>query len=833
MSMRKQRRGVWKIVAANMLAVILLVSMFSPMCFAETGDIEAKAAAIQQNIANELDSLDVEKNEDDPVVHESKVETAANGLSEEKVDQAKSDLFDVFTDRDLEDLRDWAEANGDCTGVLEAVEKTDEADDAYMESDDTYVESEEPEKPEEPEEPVVPEAKTGDLMISPSLSNTTSAALRNNVQITVSFSSADKAETHSAEVFSQDGIKLKDMIITSGKPFNAGVSHVVVIHNIVGGTRYAVEREQLGGFTRIDKYNTSGWIVADDVTEVIFEEEYYAIGAAEFRIKLENKGNPLPRYQYEYMLCDAFSGELQKTAFNMEDGDIYFGSIVYQNLGEPTSPVLTIEPFGWSEDIDYSEPRDGFAVELIPTDDGCGHLTFEEKFYRLPEAIDTANIEFCSECMGAGFIGNDVCLNCKGRGISKFEFTVDPVEDPYFGEREKDPFELTITAKVENVDKPEDVSWTPVVCLYSVIDGEIYYRDGAQPDENGNVTIGPLYFREDEIGNTEYLVITQSPEYIEGLLLDDAAFGLAVTVSEGDENNVVCDCKYIDASDLFLKCQNCDGNGWTEQDGQQVQLKYLTGSYTGFGFSAPLRLNIKSAEEAIAIVSDGYMEIEYVPIVQDKNGDFVLDPNYCFMWTNYSNLCEKGYEPVFLHVFTVNNDELITMVEMPSEEELKDTDKFTEISDGVFVSNTPETMEYYKQCEQCEGSGIIINNNWKPLKEGTEPVFTNYFFTASMTDDADNIETDALPPVEIDGTDNCAEVPEIEMIVVVPEGVEEVVESEIEAAQELTEEEIALIESALSELEPEELVAAAIAAADASDVTAVAKQIVLSELLSD
>lgn len=833
--MRKQRRGVWKIVAANVLAVILLVSMFSPMCFADTGNKETKAAALQQNIANELQSLDVEKNEDDPVAHESKAETAANGLSEEKVDQAKSDLFDGFADRALEDLRDWAETNSDCAGVLETVEKTDKADDAYMESDDAYVESEDFLSVEQEEKTELPAIKSGDLEIVPSLNNVTKAALKNDVEMTVKFSADDEILSYSADVFSQNGNKLKSMLITNGKPFKIGVGDTIVIHGVEEGVHYTIDRELLEGFTRTSETEVSGNIVADETVKETFAETYAATGAAEFRIRYENKDQPLPRYQYEYMLCDAFTGVLQKTAFNMEDGDIYFGSILYQNLGEPTNPVLTIEPFGLSEDIDFNEPRHGFAVELIPTDDGRGHLSFEQKFYDLDEAMKTAEVKICDQCNGSGMLGEDICINCKGRGISQLNFTVEPLEEAYFGEKAKTPFELTLTAKVENVDKPEDVSWSPVLCLYYLSEDGLYYRDGGRPDENGIVSFGPLVFYEEDIGHTYYMAVAQMHEDGEGLLMDDTAFGYEITVTEGDNNNVVCDYKYIDASELFLKCEACDGQGWMQKDGQQIQIEYLTdfASYAGFEFAAPFKLNVESAEDAIAIVGDEYQEIEYIPIVKDANGDLILDPKYHFMWTNYFTPYSGNFEPVYLYIYTANNDQYVLKIEMPSEADLKNTDLFAEAEDGVFVPNKPYIMQAYQMCEKCEGEGTIVNENWEPNTDGVEPVFKNYFFTASMTDDADNIETDALPPVEIDGTENCAEVPEIEMIVVAPEGVEEVVESEAEAAQELTEEEIALIKSALSELEPEELVAAAVAAADASDVTAVAKQIVLSEFLPD
>ena len=97
--MRKQRRGIGKIVAANVLAIILLVSMFSPMCFAETGNTEVMGEAIQKNIEHELEAVEATA---DAVKTDSDIDTDA-------ISKVEKSSLDIFLSRDIDSAKEWVE----------------------------------------------------------------------------------------------------------------------------------------------------------------------------------------------------------------------------------------------------------------------------------------------------------------------------------------------------------------------------------------------------------------------------------------------------------------------------------------------------------------------------------------------------------------------------------------------------------------------------------------------------------------------------------------------------------------------------------------------------
>lgn len=725
MKNRKQKHYMPRMIGAMILAIVMVVACCVPASFAE-----------------QLPSDQIDPDGFNPKAAQSLIEDESiNHLLDIMAGMPCNE--EVAAEPDSAMLEYWETRGGVNTNALDCVSAVDaQMDDMTM-------------------------SEYGDLLVSFDIINGTSASAAQQAIVKLTFTGDGAEEAYVGELTDADGNVVKTVKILNGEEIRFGQDQQLRVCNIKAGTDYDVNKIITSGFERLDEYGTKGKIVAGETIEAVFDEMYCTRGMVEIHATVKNKGQSLPRYQYEYQIGNLYTGELLKTAMSMEDGDINFGKIFFENLGEPSQTLLYVEPYyQLSGDIDDVNADTAFIVEVLPEDNGLGTMTFNLNYFN-DSALETADVILCKFCGGTGFIGQDMqCANCKGRGVDYVLFREKPVEEMCFGADAPTPCDVVLTAQVENVGLPEGSTADMCYQLYELKDNTFVERDEVLADANGNIVFNPLTFDVDDIGQT-YCFIALQVAYVdsEKIIPDDSIFGYSVVVSENEQNEVVCDVQFVDVRNFFEDCPVCGGSGFTELPDNEVYLRYMTNfaDYAGFGFAQPYMLDVQTADRATGVlVADQFSEL--IRAIETPNQTVALDPNYEY----FCNFQDGVYHDVGLlgeiYVYTSNNDEAHISVVMPTEEELNNEELFTRMSNGDFVEKNATVVKMHKLCDTCHGSGIVQSENWAPTKTDIQPVFVNYFMDASMSvaidadADTDTVETDT-EPVMIDGTENCAEAP--------------------------------------------------------------------------
>ncbi|MGI6217063.1 MAG: BspA family leucine-rich repeat surface protein, partial [Coriobacteriales bacterium] len=215
----------------------------------------------------------------------------------------------------------------------------------------------------------------GDLNISKTVENTTSACDGQEFSFTINLANADGSDfldQVSYKITDADGNEVSTGTFSNGQTIKIQADQTATLIDLPKGTTYKVVEEDTPGYNA-DTDSASGKIYSNRDNTATFNNVYKTKGAVSFSASKKLSGAPTKANMFRFELRDS-SGNMVAAATNDADGAVRFGAIKFDGDDNGKTYTYTIsETNGGMKGMEYDSTV--YTATVTPVDNGDGTMT--------------------------------------------------------------------------------------------------------------------------------------------------------------------------------------------------------------------------------------------------------------------------------------------------------------------------------------------------------------------------------------------------------------------------------------------------------------------------
>ena len=345
--------------------------------------------------------------------------------------------------------------------------------------------------------------------------------------------------------------------IASGSIIQIKVGEILTIENVPSDVEYTVEEVDLpNGFINTHYQNNTGKLIAGEIKDVLFTNEYQTYGDYVLEGNKILTGRDLRPFEFIFDLFNS-DNQIIASVSNNSEGLIRFGSLKYSNQDVGNIYTYTIKERNLNKPgLTYDDHVETFTVEIV--DNGDGTITPIVTF-------DEDEIIFNNEYHASGNVQLKAWKTLKGG----FDLT---------------PGQFNFQVLDESTDE--------VVAT-------------GTNDENGLIDFSLLEFNETHVGNTYIIIANEEIGTDDDIIYDNSTVRYTITVYDNGDGTLSFDAF---AEDLYTEDINNDPSL------PMFVNKYKNGSLTISKFirgewrNQPFRFKVK-LRGPLDLIPDGEFEL--------------------------------------------------------------------------------------------------------------------------------------------------------------------------------------------------------------------------------
>ena len=611
----------------------------------------------------------------------------------------------------------------------------------------------------------------GTLIVSKSLLDATAAASAQSFPITFRFTKQQEGEDYDVlEQYQYDLINAStEEVVSNGTVGSNGTVAIqggqkIVVKDIPKDVNYTVKEGSVAGFTLFDiSGGLTGTIQSNKTSTVGLVNKYMAAGGFNAIAQKKLNNRVLKNYQFKFEMIDESTGEIVRTTFSGKPTSTEFdtdGETVLYSVADVTFGALHFTNFDDGKTYSYlireaNTNRQGYVYDesvyrmtLSIADNGDGTLTitptYDQQVLTNAEAIEA-------------------------------DPTVDPVyeyeslEKPLFENSYSSTGSVALrawkTLKARPLQENE--------FSFTLLDNEGNAIETVGNTADGTVAFTPLNFTQADAGKTFYYFVCENKGSDAAVNYDDSKFGYSVQVIDNGDGSLQFVSSSVDASNRFIECNECHGTGEqavASSEDASSEYSVLIGAATSNTDSAVKYVikNLVCGENGIAKITSPVNDT--IVLVSPTDTIEIVSYNSCATWYmtagGYGYDISCGGDPNDSNSFTDGVwileyadgtiDTLRTVFPFDANYLYDDNSHPNEIKyggdlwwnptiaagwstcDTIYfadhgAASITRATEGVGACDDCGGSGEVLNPNWEAESTDQLPVFTNTLKDGSLT----------------------------------------------------------------------------------------------------